>query len=81
MVDMNTCWSNMNSLVTLTFFTFHAGLSSSEDEEEFSCFLRLFFLSEDDVATKATGGSLELVSVHSGSVRRLGWPQKFSTKF
>ena len=31
----------MKSLVTLTFFAFFAGLSSSEDKEESSCF---FFL-------------------------------------
>ena len=35
----------MKSLVTLIFFTFFAGLSSSEDEEESSCFLRFFLLS------------------------------------
>ena len=35
----------MKSFMTLTFFTFFADLSSSEDEEEFSCFFRFFLLS------------------------------------
>ena len=41
MMDMR---AYMKSFVKLTFLTFFAGLSSSEDEEDSSCFLR-FLLS------------------------------------